>query len=129
MLWSSTRKRRSGNIAARRIDSAVLRIYGLAFRRIRRLDRGGLEPFRLPEYSGDVVRRLQEIFRGWQVDLLTGLRGRLEGLPHEVVQLRERLQVIRLEVVAPEDPDLVLRDLRMLFLHKDVSGELRGVLL
>src|SRR5207245_10483424 len=57
------------------------------------------------------------------------LRTSLERLPHEIVEFRERLQVLRLEVVPPEDANLVLRDLRVLLFCGDVSRELVRVLL
>src|SRR5213076_3250730 len=130
MLSSSIRNRRRGNIAgARGPLLPELRVDGLAFRRIRRLDGDRLEALRLPVDRGDVVGRLEEILGGLQVDLLSCLRARLERLPDEVVQVRERLQVIRFEVVAPQDADLGLRDLRMLLLDEHVAGELRVVLL
>src|SRR6266508_711882 len=114
MLSSSTRKRARGNIRGPGA-SLELRIHGFPFGRVRRLDPHRLQAFRLPVDRRDLVRRLQEVFRGLQVDLLPRLRARLEGLPDDVVELRERLQVVRFEVVAPEDADLVLRDLRVLW--------------
>src|SRR6266498_5632811 len=96
MLSSSTRKRARGNIRGPRA-SLELRIDGLSFGRVRRLHAHRLEAFRLPVDRRDLVRRLQEVLRGLQVDLLPRLRAGLEGLPDDVVQLRERLQVVRLE--------------------------------
>src|SRR5437867_2234214 len=114
MLASFTRNRTIGNIG-----SAELRVDGLALRRVWRLRADDVLPLRLPEDFGDVVRRLEEVLRGLQVDLLPGLRGGLHRLPREVVELRELLDVLRLEVVAPQDADLVLRNLRVLLLRRD----------
>src|ERR1700716_2009447 len=101
MLSSSTRKRRNGNIGDRRAASLHSRVDGLAFGRVGRLRGDRLEPFCLPENRRDVIRPLEEVLGGWEVDLLAGLGGRLEGLPDEVMQFRERLHVVRLEVIAP----------------------------
>src|SRR5204862_5760022 len=96
MLSSSSRNRRSGNIAgARGPLLPELRVDGLAFRRIRGLDGHRLEALRLPVDRGDVVGRFEEILGGLQVDLLAGLRARLERLPDEVVRVRERRQGTR----------------------------------
>src|SRR5437016_13266209 len=109
MLSSSIRNRRRGNIAeARGPLLPELGVDRLAFRRIGGLDRDRLEPFRLPVDRGDVVRRLEEILGGLPGDLLAGLRAWLEGLRDAVVQVRQRPQVIRLEVVAPPDADIGL---------------------
>src|SRR6266704_6879631 len=128
MLSSSTRKRARGNIRGPGA-SLELRIDGLSFGRVRRLHAHRLEAFCLPVNRRDLVRRLQEVLRGLQVDLLPRLRAGLEGLPDDIVQIRERLQVVRFEVVAPEDADLVLRDLRVLLLYQDVPRQLARVLL
>src|SRR5712692_10860037 len=116
MLSSSTRKRRNGNIGDRRAASLHSGVDGLAFRRVGRLRGDRLESLGLPEDRRDVVRPLEEVLGGWEVDFLAGLRGRLEGLPDEIMQFRERLHMVRLEVVAPEDAQLVLRDLGVLLL-------------
>src|SRR5438128_11136961 len=109
MLSSSTRKRARGNIRGPGA-SLELRVDGLSFGGVRRLEPHGLEAFGLPVDRRDVVRRLQEVLRRLETDLLPRLRARLERLPNQVVQLREGLQVVRFEVVAPEDADFVLRD-------------------
>src|SRR5207247_4821912 len=82
-----------------------------------------------PEDRRDVVGRLQEVLGRLEVDLLTGLRAGLERLPHEIVEFGERLQVLRLEVIAPEDSNLVLGDLRVLLFRRDITREFVCVLL
>src|SRR5436189_6351178 len=117
MLSSSIRNRRRGNIAGTRGPLLPeLGVDRLAFRRIGGLDRDRLDPFRLPVDRGDVVRRLEEVLGGLQVDLLAGLRARLAGRPDEAVLVRGRLQMTRPEVGAPRDPDLRLPTLRGLLM-------------
>src|SRR5437764_14667967 len=102
MLSSSIRNRRRGNIAgARGPLLPELRVDGLAFRRIRRLDGDRLEALRLPVDRGDVVGRLEELLGGLQVDLLSYLRARLERLQPAVRPVPHRLSVIRFAVVGP----------------------------
>src|SRR3989441_8391825 len=101
----------SGGAGTSRTESLELRVDGQALRRVRRLRGDCLESLRLPEDGGDVVRRLEQVLGRLEANLLTRLRTGLERLPHEIVKFRERLQVLGLEVVAPEDPNLVLRNL------------------
>src|SRR5438132_1083751 len=50
---------------------------------------------------------------------LLGLAGQLGGVPEEVVEVRVLLQVLGLEVVGPEHPEVVLHEVRALLLDRD----------
>src|SRR6266850_4749321 len=97
MLRSSIRNRARGNMPWN--ASPDVRVDGLPPRRVRRLRGVGRDALRLPEDRRDVVRELQHLLRSREVDLLASLRPRLQGHPHEVVELGELLDVLRLEVV------------------------------
>src|SRR3990170_8004826 len=93
------------------LRSAQLGDHDVPFRRVGRFRAHHVLALGLPEDLGNLVRRLEEVLRGLEVDLLTRLRGRLHRLEHEVVELGELLEMLRLEVVPPEDSDLLLGNL------------------
>ena len=64
----------------------------------------------------------EQLLGGADVHRLLDL-GRLLGrLPAGVVEVRELLDVLRLEVVVPQDVDVVLRQLGALLLDGDAAG-------
>src|SRR3954451_3280301 len=100
-----------------------------AFSRPRSLElRSGL--LGLPEDLGDLVDLGQQLvgLRGVQLALGAGGAGELGGLVDQRVQLRVLLEVRWLEVVGPQDPEVVLHQLRALLLDQDrARAEVRVV--
>src|SRR5439155_6138564 len=74
-----------------------------------------------PEDVRDLLHRGLEVRGGLRVDALLVLRAELRGLPEGVVELRVLLEMLRLEVVAPEDEQFLLADLGVLLLDRDRS--------
>src|SRR5687768_1695455 len=74
---------------------------------------------RRPEDVADLLHRSLEIRGSLRIDALLVLAAQLRGLPERVVEVRVLLEVLRLEVVGPEDEQLLLAELRVLLLHVD----------
>src|ERR671936_995226 len=84
-------------------------------------------------HVADLVDHVDQFLRLGDVEALLHLRALLRCLPADLVQIRELLHVLRLEVVVPQHVDVMLRELRALLLHDDAAlAELlvvRGVVL
>src|SRR3990172_1673855 len=78
---------------------------------------------RRPEDLGDLVRRPEQVLRRRQVDVLLAAGGELVGVPELRVQVGVLLQVLRPEVVVPEDIQLLLAELGVVLLRLYVAGE------
>src|SRR5689334_16608023 len=78
----------------------------------------------LPEDLRDLVDLRQQLVRGGHVGAALGAAcpGQLGGLVEQLVQLRVLLEVRRLEVVGPQHPQVVLDEVRALFLDLDGAG-------
>src|SRR5207244_12481402 len=62
----------------------------------------------LPEDLRDLVDRIQELLALRRVLGLLRLSGELGGVPEQVVQVGVLLEVVRLAVVRPQDPEVLL---------------------
>jgi len=71
-----------------------------------------------PEDLGDCVNLREETVGNGDVVGLLGFTGRLRGLPEEVVKFTVRSEVLGLEVVGPQNPEVVLDQLATLFLNR-----------
>jgi hypothetical protein len=87
----------------------------------------GLYALGVPEDLGDLPRGGQQLLGGVHVDLLFDGRGQLGGLPHDVVQVGVLLEMLGLEVVRPQNDDLVLGEFGVLFLDSRVTRDLHHV--
>jgi hypothetical protein len=78
----------------------------------------------LPEDLADLLDLGQQFVRLGHVHAALGARGpgELGGLVEQLVQLRILLEMRRLEVVGPQDPQVVLDQLGELFLDEDRAG-------
>src|ERR1035437_9143276 len=68
-----------------------------------------------PEEFGDGVDLTEEPIGDRNVIGLLGVTGGLRRHPKQIVEVRELLQVLDLEVVGPEDPEVVLDQVATLF--------------
>src|SRR6185312_332185 len=71
-----------------------------------------------PEDVGELLDRGLELGRRLGVDVLLVLAGELEDVPDLRVEVRVGREVLGLEVVGPDDLDLVLDDLGVLLLDR-----------
>src|SRR3989304_1344626 len=78
---------------------------------------------RRPEDLGDLVRRLEQVLRRLQIDVLLAAGRKLVGVPDLGVQVGVLLKVLRPEVVVPEDVDLLLAELGVVLFRLDVAGQ------
>src|SRR6186997_3155808 len=70
----------------------------------------------------DRVDHQEQLLRRADIKRLLHLRGLLRGLPERLVDARMLLEVLRLEVVAPEDVEMMLHELRALLLDVDAAS-------
>src|ERR687891_632223 len=80
----------------------------------------------LPHLVDRVDHREQLLGRAG-VERLLHLRGLLGGLPEGLVEIRVLLEVLGLEVVVPEDVEVMLDELGALLLDMDTAGLEEGV--
>src|SRR5215212_2572834 len=73
----------------------------------------------LPEDLRDLVDLVQELLALRGVVRLLGRPGLLGCVPEEVVQVRVLLEVLGLEIVGPQHPQVLLDQVRSLFLDDD----------
>jgi len=71
--------------------------------------------FGCPEDLADLFQRRFEGLRRFHIDVLLSLTSQFAGVPDQLVQVRVLLQMLGLEVVGPDDEDLVLRLCGMFF--------------
>src|SRR5207253_2398215 len=74
---------------------------------------------RLPEHLRDLIDRVEELLALRGVVGLLGVAGFLRRVPEQLVQVRILLEVLGLEVVRPEHPQMMLHEVRPLFLDRD----------
>src|SRR5439155_21904473 len=73
---------------------------------------------RLPEDLVDLADEVEKLLSVVRVVRLLGGAGGLGGVPEELVQVRVRLEVVGLEVVGPQNPQVVLDEVGALFLDE-----------
>src|SRR6266498_202296 len=76
----------------------------------------------LPEDRVDLLDEAEELPALRRVLRLLRVAGGLRGLPEEVVELGVRLEVLGLEVVGPQDPQMVLHQVRPLLRDEEAPG-------
>ena len=67
----------------------------------------------------DVLDGCHQIIGRIHIDTLLDGRAQLRGIPELFMQVRGLFQMLRLEVVGPEDEQLFLGQVRLLFLNAD----------
>jgi hypothetical protein len=72
-----------------------------------------------PEDLRDLVDRVEELLTLLGILRLLGRAGLLRRPPEQVVQLRMLLEVLRLEVVGPQHPQVLLDQVRALLLDRE----------
>ena len=77
---------------------------------------------RLPQNMASISAIAQQAVGHGHVARLLDLGGRLRGLPEQVVEVREPLEVLRLEVVGPQHPEVVLDQVGPLLLDDGGGG-------
>src|SRR5205814_1046983 len=73
----------------------------------------------LPEDLVDLLDGLEQLVALLGVDAVLGLAGQLGGLPEVLVEFGVLLEVLGLEVVGPQHPEVVLAELSPLLLDED----------
>src|SRR5581483_7677588 len=76
----------------------------------------------------DLVDEPEQLVGDGHVGGLLGVAGGLGGTPEEVVEVGHLLQVLGLEVVGPEHPEVMLDQVGALLLDEDAAGAVVGVL-
>ena len=70
----------------------------------------------------DLVDHVEQLLRLGEVGRGLDLADLLVGVPEQLVQVRDLLEVLRLEVVVPEDVEVVLDEVGALLLDRDRAG-------
>src|SRR6266550_7184185 len=78
--------------------------------------------FRVPEDLVDLADQVEQLLSLVRVGRLLGVAGLLGGVPEELVQLRVLLNVLGLEVVGPQHPQVVLHEIGPLFFDDQAAG-------
>src|SRR4051794_12874193 len=76
----------------------------------------------------DLVDEIEQLLRVRDVGRRLGLRDLLGRVPEQLVEVRDGLEVLGLEVVVPQDVEVVLHEVRALFLDVDGAGAERRIL-
>src|SRR4051812_31648916 len=81
----------------------------------------------LPEDLVDLTDPVEQLLGHLRVARVLRLTGELGGPPEQLVEIRVRLEVLRLEVVGPQHPQVVLHEVGALLLDQQGAGAEVGI--